>query len=142
MPLTLLSIMPQHQMAIVEMGANHQLEIEQLCKIALPDYGMITNIGKAHLEGFGGFAGVIKGKTEMYTHIKNTGGVIFCNAKNEHLYPLIKDYEKLITYLGQSSAITAEYYDEGVFLAVEWIKKGESNHNHIRSRYKSYTDFL
>ncbi|HRC32684.1 MAG TPA: UDP-N-acetylmuramoyl-tripeptide--D-alanyl-D-alanine ligase [Bacteroidia bacterium] len=140
-PLTLLSIMPQHQMAIVEMGANHQLEIEQLCRIALPDYGMITNVGKAHLEGFGGFAGVIKGKTEMYTHIKNTRGVIFCNAKNEHLYPLIKDYEKLITYLGEASTINAEYYDEGVFLAVEWSKKGESNHNHIRSHLTGAYNF-
>lgn len=140
-PLTLLAITPQHQLAIIEMGANHQLEIAQLCNIALPDYGMITNVGKAHLEGFGGFAGVIKGKTEMYTHIKNNGGVIFCNAKNEHLYPLIKEYKNLVTYLGESAAIEAEYFDNEVFLAVDWHKKGENNHYHIRSHLTGAYNF-
>ena len=68
-PLTLLSINEKHEMAIVEMGANHQQEIALLCEIAQPDYGYITNFGKAHLEGFGGFEGVIKGKSEMYSYL-------------------------------------------------------------------------
>jgi UDP-N-acetylmuramoyl-tripeptide--D-alanyl-D-alanine ligase len=68
-PLTLLSFTPQTEIGIVEMGANHQKEIEFLCEIAQPDYGYITNFGKAHLEGFGGVEGVIKGKSEMYTYL-------------------------------------------------------------------------
>ena len=64
-PLTLLNITDKHEIAIVEMGANHQGEIAELCSIAEPNYGMITNIGKAHLEGFGGYEGVVKTKCEM-----------------------------------------------------------------------------
>ncbi len=69
-PLTLLKMDETTEVAIVEMGANHQGEIEFLTEIALPDYGYITNFGKAHLEGFGGIEGVIKGKSELYTHLK------------------------------------------------------------------------
>lgn len=68
-PLTLLSIKPEHQIAVVEMGANHQKEIEFLCSIAKPNFGYITNFGKAHLEGFGGVEGVIKGKSELYDYL-------------------------------------------------------------------------
>ncbi|MXV39028.1 UDP-N-acetylmuramoyl-tripeptide--D-alanyl-D-alanine ligase [Flavobacteriaceae bacterium Ap0902] len=69
-PLTLLKITKEHDFAIVEMGANHQKEIELLCAIAEPDYGYITNFGKAHLEGFGGFEGVVKGKSELYDYLR------------------------------------------------------------------------
>ena len=69
-PLTLLSMSAETEIGIVEMGANHLKEIAQLCKIALPDYGYITNFGKAHLEGFGSLEGVIKGKTELYAHLQ------------------------------------------------------------------------
>lgn len=69
-PLTLLEIEPDTKMAIIEMGANHQKEIEALCKIAEPDYGYITNFGKAHLEGFGGIEGVIKGKGELHEYLE------------------------------------------------------------------------
>lgn len=68
-PLTLISIKGSHQMAVVEMGANHQKEIEELCTFAQPDFGYITNFGKAHLEGFGGYEGVIKGKSELYDYL-------------------------------------------------------------------------
>jgi UDP-N-acetylmuramoyl-tripeptide--D-alanyl-D-alanine ligase len=81
-PLTLLNITNKHEIAIVEMGANHQQEIEQLCAIAEPNYGMITNIGKAHLEGFGGYEGVIKAKCEMYDFIQKSNGKLFVNADN------------------------------------------------------------
>lgn len=84
-PLTLLGMTASHQVAIVEMGANHQREIEGLCVITAPDYGMITNIGKAHLEGFGGEEGVIKAKGEMYDYIRTTGGKLFVNADNNLL---------------------------------------------------------
>lgn len=79
-PLTLLQIRPETEFAIVEMGANHQKEIELLCSIAEPDYGYITNFGKAHLEGFGGVEGVIKGKSELYDFIKENNKTIFYNA--------------------------------------------------------------
>ena len=78
-PLTLLSFDKSIEMGIVEMGANHQKEIEFLCDIAQPDYGYITNFGKAHLEGFGGFEGVIKGKSEMYNFLKTSSKKVFIN---------------------------------------------------------------
>jgi len=78
-PLTLLSFTSATQIGIVEMGANHQKEIEFLCEIAQPDYGYITNFGKAHLEGFGGVEGVIKGKSEMYNYLKANNKKVFVN---------------------------------------------------------------
>lgn len=84
-PLSLLSIRPEHQMAIIEMGANHQGEIADLCKMSQPDYGLITNVGKAHLEGFGGFEGVKIAKGELYTCLKERKGLIFYDSDNEHL---------------------------------------------------------
>ncbi len=85
-PLTLLSIKPETEIAVVEMGANHPGEIDFLCKIADPDFGLITNIGKAHLEGFGSFEGVIKTKTELYRHIKAHGKAVFVNQGNPLLW--------------------------------------------------------
>jgi len=79
-PLTLLSIKPQTEIAIVEMGANHLKEIEFLCTLAEPDYGYITNFGKAHLEGFGGPEGVIAGKSELYHYLIANNKFIFLNA--------------------------------------------------------------
>lgn len=81
-PLTLLSMTKATEMGIVEMGANHQKEIEFLCNIANPDYGYITNFGKAHLEGFGGVKGVIKGKSELYDHLIKNNKTIFVNAND------------------------------------------------------------
>ncbi len=78
-PLTLLSFDKSTEIGIVEMGANHQKEIEFLCEIAQPDFGYITNFGKAHLEGFGGIEGVIKGKSEMYNFLKNNHKKVFIN---------------------------------------------------------------
>lgn len=78
-PLTLLSFTKETEIGIVEMGANHQKEIEFLCNIAQPNYGYITNFGKAHLEGFGGIEGVIKGKSEMYTFINSQNKTVFVN---------------------------------------------------------------
>ena len=82
-PLTLLSFTKETQIGIVEMGANHQKEIEFLCEIAQPDYGYITNFGKAHLEGFGGVEGVIKGKSEIYTYLKSNNKLVFVNLDDK-----------------------------------------------------------
>ena len=81
-PLTLLAMTDETEIGIVEMGANHQKEIAFLCDITQPDYGLITNFGKAHLEGFGGVEGVIKGKSEMYTHLANYKKIAFINAND------------------------------------------------------------
>ena len=81
-PLTLLSMTEETEIGVVEMGANHQKEIEFLCKIAKPDFGYITNFGKAHLEGFGGVEGVIKGKSELYDYLISHGKHIFVNTED------------------------------------------------------------
>ncbi|AXB56406.1 UDP-N-acetylmuramoyl-tripeptide--D-alanyl-D-alanine ligase [Flavobacterium fluviale] len=81
-PLTLLSFTKETEIGIVEMGANHQKEIEFLCQIAQPDFGYITNFGKAHLEGFGGVEGVIAGKSEMYQYLAANQKTVFVNLED------------------------------------------------------------
>lgn len=115
-PLTLLSLSKEHEIAIIEMGANHQGEIAELCKIAEPDYGMITNIGKAHLEGFGGPEGVIKAKSEMYHFIKASGGKLFVNADDELLMRLSEGISR-ITYGTTPKADCKGIDDKESFLA-------------------------
>ena len=97
-PLTLLRIKAEHEMAIIEMGANHIGEIELLCSIALPTHGLITNIGKAHLEGFGSLEGVARGKSELYVHLLHSGGTAFVNTGNEHLMRMSRRIENKVTY--------------------------------------------
>jgi UDP-N-acetylmuramoyl-tripeptide--D-alanyl-D-alanine ligase len=96
-PITLLTIKPETEIAVIEMGANHVGEIAALCKIARPTHGIITNIGKAHLEGFGSAEGVIKAKSELYNHLLNYGGSVFVNADNPLLMSLTNDLAR-ITY--------------------------------------------
>ena len=81
-PLTLLSFTSETEIGIVEMGANHKKEIEFLCELASPDYGYITNFGKAHLEGFGGVEGVIQGKSEMYHYLSKLDKLVFLNLED------------------------------------------------------------
>jgi UDP-N-acetylmuramoyl-tripeptide--D-alanyl-D-alanine ligase len=90
-PLTILSIPNDAEFAVIEMGANHRKEIESYCIIAEPDYGLITNVGKAHLEGFGGFKGVKKGKGELYDYVAKNGKAIFINADNPHLIEMVAE---------------------------------------------------
>ncbi|MGB6152814.1 MAG: UDP-N-acetylmuramoyl-tripeptide--D-alanyl-D-alanine ligase [Pricia sp.] len=97
-PLTLLSITKDTEIAIVEMGANHQKEIEFLCSIARPDFGYITNFGKAHLEGFGGVEGVIKGKSELYDHLMANNGAIFMNADDSVQFEKLGNHIKKIGF--------------------------------------------
>lgn len=84
-PLSILSIADETEIAVIEMGANHQQEIEFLCTIAQPTHGMITNIGLAHLDGFGGFEGVKKGKTELFAYLKSNNGIAFINRDNPYI---------------------------------------------------------
>ncbi|MEO1033728.1 MAG: UDP-N-acetylmuramoyl-tripeptide--D-alanyl-D-alanine ligase [Bacteroidota bacterium] len=97
-PLTLLSFTKDLDYGIVEMGANHQKEIEFLANIAQPDYGVITNFGKAHLEGFGGEEGVIKGKSELYDHLRAHTKTVFINTDDAKQIAQIGDYQHMITF--------------------------------------------
>tara|TARA_R110002074_G_scaffold86875_5_gene191816 strand:+ start:20675 stop:21952 length:1278 start_codon:yes stop_codon:yes gene_type:complete len=105
-PLTLLSMLPDTEIAIIEMGANHLKEIEFLCKIAEPDFGYITNFGKAHLEGFGGIQGVIKGKSELYEYLINNKKTIFLNADDSIQLEKLKKYTKKYGF----SSVNPKYY--------------------------------
>ena len=97
-PLSLLSITPEHDMAVIEMGASHLGEISELAAMVKPTAGLITNVGIAHIQGFGSFEGVKKTKGELYTQLKSTNGTIFINATNEHLVEMLGDYEHTISY--------------------------------------------
>ena len=115
-PLTLLSIQPEHEIAIIEMGANHQKEIEFLCSICEPDYGYITNFGKAHLEGFGGVEGVIKGKSELYTYLKENHKTAIVNPddkiqveKTETIQRIFFDRDKI--QLKETSPFLSVHYN-------------------------------
>ncbi|MBQ3789064.1 MAG: UDP-N-acetylmuramoyl-tripeptide--D-alanyl-D-alanine ligase [Bacteroidales bacterium] len=112
-PLTLLSIPENAEMAIVEMGANHPGEIEFLCRIADPDCGLITNVGRAHLEGFGSFEGVVHTKTELYRWLAGKDGLVFVNADNERL---MHEAEHLATIPGLRSVIPAYAPDTPAFV--------------------------
>jgi UDP-N-acetylmuramoyl-tripeptide--D-alanyl-D-alanine ligase len=96
-PLTLLSMTKDTEFGIVEMGANHPGEIRDLCRIAEPNYGIITNVGKAHLEGFGSLEGVMKTKKELYDYLHENKGRVFLNADNPYLLQMVNDQE-LIKY--------------------------------------------
>jgi len=97
-PLTVLAMDDQTEIGIVEMGANHVGEIAQLCEIAQPTHGLITNIGHVHLEGFGSFAGVMKGKGELYDYLQQHHSVVFVNAADPILSSMAKPFAQLITY--------------------------------------------
>ena len=97
-PLTLLGITPQTQMVIIEMGANHVGEINELCQMAQPTHGLITNIGYAHTATFGGFEGVIRGKSELFEYLRTSYGLPFINIEDKVLVNMTKRFKEKITY--------------------------------------------
>ncbi len=107
-PLTLLSLNETHEIAVVEMGATHQGEIALLCSIAQPTHGLITNVGKAHLEGFGGVAGVRKGKGELYDYLAQTAGTVFINSRDQTLTAMYR--ERLKTLRSETTFAEAIFY--------------------------------
>jgi len=118
-PLTLLSIRPEHEIAIIEMGANHINEIAALCSIALPTHGFITNIGKAHLEGFGSFEGVTQAKSELYRHLDKTGGTVFVNSQNDHLMRLSSGLKNKIMYPAPGDFLQLSFVEAAPFVVYE-----------------------
>ena len=111
-PLTLLSIKPEHQMAVIEMGANHQKEIEFLCSIAQPNFGYITNFGKAHLEGFGGVEGVIKGKSELYDFLIANDRFVVINENDPIQVDKVNNYDLIIPFGKSDSEFYFEKFSE------------------------------
>jgi UDP-N-acetylmuramoyl-tripeptide--D-alanyl-D-alanine ligase len=145
-PLTLLSLTRSHEIAIVEMGANHQGEIDMLCKIAEPDFGLITNIGKAHLEGFGGIEGVKKGKSEMYRYLAPKRGKVFVNGDDEVLMDLAKSNE-IITYGEQTFLdVIGKPFSTDEFVSFKWtIQSGEKDWNKkplVRTQMLGHYNFI
>lgn len=122
-PLTLLQLNKQHEVAIVEMGANHQGEIEALSNIAAPTIGLITNIGKAHLEGFGGIEGVIKGKTELYKYLQKQEGLIVYNSDNSILREKVNHQHKLSFAFNEMADCKGEMLSEQPFLVLSYAYK-------------------
>jgi UDP-N-acetylmuramoyl-tripeptide--D-alanyl-D-alanine ligase len=117
-PLSILKINKKHRIAIIEMGANHQKEIEFLCNIAQPTYGVITNIGSAHLEGFGNLQGIIDTKKELYTYINHNKGHLFVNSDDKLLVSLSNGISQ-ITY-GKIGDITGLITDTTPLLSIKY----------------------
>ena len=124
-PLTLLSVKQDAQMAVIEMGANHQKEIEQYCVWVQPTHAIITNAGKAHLEGFGGIEGVKKGKGELYDFIRAHNGTAFAYNDYGYLHEMSKGINKIIWYGTNEGNVCGNVKRSAPFLEIE-ITKGVS----------------
>lgn len=118
-PLTLLSIPVSAEMVIIEMGANHPGDIKELCEIAEPEFGIITNVGKAHLEGFGDFEGVKRTKKELYDYVNRYKGVLFVNSSNTELMELSKGSHNVIEYFKKGSFLSLELLNQNPFLTYQ-----------------------
>ncbi|WP_270569201.1 UDP-N-acetylmuramoyl-tripeptide--D-alanyl-D-alanine ligase [Coprobacter secundus] len=118
-PLTLLKLTPSHEIAIIEMGASHPGDIKELVEIAEPNYGIITNVGKAHLQGFGSFEGVLQTKCEMYDFIRAHKGYIFIQHENLYLQPQSNGIEKTEYGISENLFISGSIIDCSPFLFFE-----------------------
>ena len=129
-PLTVLGLKPEHEYAIVEMGASHPGDIKELVEISQPDYGLITNVGKAHLLGFGSFEGVKRTKGELYDWLREHGGTAFVNRDNEHLQQMCTGLP-LIEYgkPGQDGLLVeGEVLECNPFVKFRWRRAGGDWH--------------
>jgi UDP-N-acetylmuramoyl-tripeptide--D-alanyl-D-alanine ligase len=131
-PLTILSVDPaKHEMAVIEMGANHQAEIALLSTIALPTHGLITNIGKAHLEGFGGVEGIKKGKGELFDFLSKKKGTVFANTTHDTIMEMVskrRAFGEIVFYCSESSAVNPILLQESPFVIFENHGKQVSTH--------------
>ncbi|MBN2174312.1 MAG: UDP-N-acetylmuramoyl-tripeptide--D-alanyl-D-alanine ligase [Bacteroidales bacterium] len=131
-PLTILSMPIDLEFGVVEMGANHIGEIKQLCEMAQPDFGIITNIGKAHLEGFGGIEGVIRAKGELYKYLRKSGGKVFINDDNELLNSIAKDLEVIKYGTGRNVFYRGVITNAFPFLQLKLNLKGNTSQMNTR----------
>lgn len=129
-PTTLLRLKPEHELAVIEMGANHPGEIDFLAHIVEPDYGIITNVGKAHLEGFGSFEGVIKTKGELYDYLRTKeDAVVFIHHDNTYLMDIAHGLN-LISYGSENSLyVNGQVTGNSPYLTFEW-KAGKNGERH------------
>lgn len=118
-PLTLLNAPSDTDILVVEMGANKLRDIHELCQIAEPTHGLITNIGKAHLEGFGGFEGVLRTKSELYQFLLDHKGTAFINSRNELLYNMSKRFENPVLYPAKGDYYHCELLSADPFVELE-----------------------
>lgn len=131
-PLTILSIPRDAEIAVIEMGANHQKEIASYCSYTQPNFGLITNCGKAHLEGFGGIEGVRKGKGELFDHLRSYNGTAFVMWDYDYFHPMSNGIHKIIKYGTKDADITGKVISSEPFLEVEFthgteLKKIKTN---------------
>jgi len=127
-PLTLLRLTDKHEVAVVEMGANHPGEIRELVEIVRPNYGIITNIGKAHLEGFGSFEGVVRTKVALYEFIRETNGEILINYDNEVLRSISADIKSFRYGKDSKYDVSADVRSSDPFLSLNWNGRVVSTH--------------
>jgi len=128
-PLTLLGLKPEHELAIIELGANAVGEIDALCKIAEPSHGLTTNIGKAHMEGFGGLEGAIRGESEQYHYLIQTDGEVFINSQDVILQNMAKRFENPIFYPAPGDFFHAE-----MLSADPYIRYRHENGQEVQTR--------
>lgn len=133
-PLSVLSVTPQTEIAIIEMGANHVGEIAQLCTIAQPTHGFITNIGKAHIGTFGGFDNIIRGKTELYEHLVQHNGTVFINSQNNILMGFAHRFKNPVFYPAKGNFSYTEFISASPYVRIR-MENGSEVQTRLPGRY-------
>ena len=134
-PLTLLRLKPEHELGIIEMGASHPGDIKELVDIAEPDYGIITNVGKAHLEGFGSFEGVIRTKGELYDYLRERGNsTIFIHHDNAYLKEIAGGLNQIPYGSKDGLYISGHVTGNSPYLAFEWKADKEGERHEVQTQ--------
>ena len=134
-PLTLLRLKAEHELGVVEMGASHPGDIKELVEIAEPDYGIITNVGKAHLEGFGSFEGVVRTKGELYDYLRRQGNsTIFLHQDNPHLTEIAWGLNPITYGEADNLYVNGHVTGNSPYLAFEWKAGKEGEHHEVHTQ--------
>lgn len=134
-PLTLLNLRPEHQIAVIEMGASHPGDIKELVEIAEPDYGLITNVGKAHLQGFGSFEGVVRTKGELYDYLRRKDGcTIFLHDDDAQLKAIAKGLQAVLYGSRPGLYVSGHPTGSSPFLAFDWQGAGQTAVQHVQTQ--------
>lgn len=124
-PLTLLRLDHDHEMAVIEMGASRLGDIKELAEIAQPNYGIITNVGQAHLEGFGSFENIVKTKGELYDYIRRTKGVIFIRKEDKILQSIAKGIEQVTYGSSEDAFASGHVVNNSPYFIFDWRQQGK-----------------